>query len=103
MLGLSDGWLLAYEYPSLERIESKQIFWADEANGSDYSGSLSEREVNQEVASPISATAGHNPIVFETEEDQELSSDLEGDSDDSPGMEEPVSRSKIESHAIVSI
>ena len=27
MLGLSDGWLLAYEYPSLERIESKQIFW----------------------------------------------------------------------------
>ena len=27
LLGLSDGWLLAYEYPSLERIESKQIFW----------------------------------------------------------------------------
>jgi len=26
LLGLSDGWLLAYEYPSLERIESKQIF-----------------------------------------------------------------------------
>jgi len=23
LLGLSDGWLLAYEYPSLERIESK--------------------------------------------------------------------------------
>ena len=27
LLGLSDGWLLAYEYPSLERIESKQVFW----------------------------------------------------------------------------
>ena len=30
LLGLSDGWLLAYEYPSLERVESKQIFWDDE-------------------------------------------------------------------------
>ena len=30
MLGLSDGWLLAYEYPSLERIESKQIFLNEE-------------------------------------------------------------------------
>ena len=30
LLGLSDGWLLAYEYPSLDRIESKQIFWEEE-------------------------------------------------------------------------
>ena len=26
LLGLSDGWLLAYEYPSLERIDSKQVY-----------------------------------------------------------------------------
>ena len=30
LLGLSDGWLLAYEYPGLERIESKQIFRVEE-------------------------------------------------------------------------
>jgi len=29
-MGLSDGWLLAYEYPSLDRVESKQIFWEEE-------------------------------------------------------------------------
>ena len=28
LLGLSDGWLLAYAYPSLERVECKQIFWS---------------------------------------------------------------------------
>ena len=26
LLGLSSGWLLAYEFPSLKRIDSKQIF-----------------------------------------------------------------------------
>ena len=26
MLGLSDGWLLGFEYPSLKRVESKQVF-----------------------------------------------------------------------------
>jgi len=26
LLGLSDGWLLAYEYPSLERVDSKQVY-----------------------------------------------------------------------------
>ena len=30
LVGLSDGWLLAYEYPSLQRIESKQIYSTDE-------------------------------------------------------------------------
>jgi len=28
LLGLSDGWLLAYEYPSLDRIDSKHVFMA---------------------------------------------------------------------------
>ena len=27
LIGLSDGWLLAYEYPSLERVESTQVFY----------------------------------------------------------------------------
>ena len=51
MLGLSDGWLLAYEYPSLERIESKQIFWekwdeeeASQLNGSELGTSLLNEE-----------------------------------------------------------
>ena len=26
LLGLSDGWLLAYEYPSLERVDSKLVY-----------------------------------------------------------------------------
>lgn len=30
LLGMSDGWLLAYEYPSLERVDSKQIYFAEE-------------------------------------------------------------------------
>ena len=29
LLGLSDGWLLGFEYPSLKRVESKQIFKID--------------------------------------------------------------------------
>ena len=51
LLGLSDGWLLAYEYPSLERIESKQIFWekwdeeeASQLNGSELGTSLLNEE-----------------------------------------------------------
>ena len=30
LLGLSDGWLLAYEYPSLKRLDSKQVYKSDE-------------------------------------------------------------------------
>ena len=30
LLGLSDGWLLAYEYPSLERVDSKLVYRAEE-------------------------------------------------------------------------
>ena len=26
LLGLSDGWLLAYEFPSLERVDCKQVY-----------------------------------------------------------------------------
>lgn len=29
LLGLSDGWLLAYEFPSLERLDSKEVYTAD--------------------------------------------------------------------------
>ena len=29
LLGLSDGWLLAYEYPSLDRLDSKQIYQSE--------------------------------------------------------------------------
>ena len=30
LIGLSDGWVLAYEYPSLERVESQQVFMDNE-------------------------------------------------------------------------
>ena len=30
MLGLSDGWMLGFEYPSLKRVESKQVFKLDQ-------------------------------------------------------------------------
>ena len=42
LLGLSDGWLLAYEYPSLERVESKQIFWDDEEDSGAESRMMSQ-------------------------------------------------------------
>lgn len=30
LLGLSDGWLLAYEYPSLDRLDSKRVYMPHE-------------------------------------------------------------------------
>ena len=30
LLGLSNGWLLAYEFPSLERIDCKQVYKSEE-------------------------------------------------------------------------
>jgi len=30
LLGMSDGWLLAYEYPSLNRLDSKQVYLVDD-------------------------------------------------------------------------
>ena len=62
LLGLSDGWLLAYEYPSLEPVESKQIFWDDDdASGAEDRLIMSQMgDLNEEakdIENEVSATA----------------------------------------------
>ena len=74
LLGLSDGWLLAYEYPSLERIESKQIFWPGQDGQSRMSGSFLEDNVvtdNNRISGGIT-----EPLVL-VEEDGPLETSVE--------------------------
>jgi hypothetical protein len=65
LLGLSDGWLLAYEYPSLERIESKQIFWEDEKEDQ-----FEDLSFNSDFDSNQSPEKRRDTLVMETNESE---------------------------------
>ena len=73
LLGLSDGWLLAYEYPSLERIESKQIFW--EGSDEDEASLMNNSEIganieNEEEKSNQTIEMSARSIVLDGDESE---------------------------------
>ena len=58
MLGLSDGWLLAYEFPGLERVESRQIYWEPDEDEDEKSNLSYNRETTEERSDSLSARSG---------------------------------------------
>ena len=82
LLGLSDGWLLAYEYPSLERVESKQIFWDDDdASGAEdrlimsQMGDLNEeaKDIENEVSATANGAENNQQSIISLEETKSVS------------------------------
>ena len=91
LLGLSDGWLLAYEYPSLERVESKQIFWADEEGDGAEDRNMSQLGDLTEETKDI-----ENEVAAET-------NNTENNQQSIDGLEETKVVSRLGNRAIVSI
>lgn len=101
LLGLSDGWLLAYEYPSLERIESKQIFLNEEQPEEQYSSPKVRVVPLNDVSQSSVSGRRRNTLIMETNESEGDSSlgnlDSNSESEDRKASEDRLS------HSIVSI
>jgi hypothetical protein len=61
LLGLSDGWLLAYSYPALERVACKQIFWENRSSPL-FDSSLIETGFSMQVGNTVMDSADSSDV-----------------------------------------